>query len=53
VENGYISLEDKALLTRAWKTRNAAVHAGYPPDPEEVENMIDAIERICQWESPG
>lgn len=52
VEGGYISLEDKALLSKAWKTRNAAVHAGLPPTPEEVENMIDIIERICRpWEN--
>ena len=51
VEGGYISLEDKALLSKAWRIRNAAVHAGQPPDPEEVENMIDIIERICRpWE---
>ena len=50
-EQRLISLEDKVQLDKAWRTRNAAVHAGRPPDPEQVENMIDAIERIClPWE---
>ena len=50
-EDAYISLEDKAQLNKAWSVRNAAVHAGRPPDPEQVENMIDTIERICHdWE---
>jgi len=50
-EDGYISLEHKAQLGKAWRIRNAAVHAGRPPDPEQVDNMIDAIERICRpWE---
>jgi hypothetical protein len=52
-EDGYTSLEDKAQLDKAWRVRNAAVHAGRPPDPEQVENMIDTIERICRpWERP-
>ena len=52
-DDGYISLEDKAQLDKAWRIRNAAVHAGRPPDPEQVENMIDTIERICRpWEEP-
>jgi len=50
-EDEYISLEDKAQLDKAWRIRNAAVHAGRPPDPEQVDNMIDTIERICRsWE---
>ncbi len=49
--DGNISIEDKAQLDKAWRVRNAAVHAGRPPDPEQVENMIDTIERICRpWE---
>jgi hypothetical protein len=52
-EDGYISLEDKTQLDKAWRIRNAAVHAGRPPDPEQVDNMIDTIERICRpWEEP-
>jgi len=51
-EDGFISLEDKAQLDKAWRVRNAAVHAGRPPDPEQVDNMLDAIERICRpWET--
>jgi hypothetical protein len=51
VEGGHISLEDKVLLNKAWKTRNAAVHPEEAPSEEEVENMIDMIERICRpWE---
>ena len=50
-EDGFISPEDKAQLDKAWKIRNAAVHAGRPPDPEQVDNMIDTLERICRpWE---
>jgi hypothetical protein len=50
-DDEYITLEDKAQLDKAWRVRNAAVHAGRPPDPEQVDNMIDAIERICRsWE---
>jgi hypothetical protein len=50
-EDGYISLEDKTQLDKAWRIRNAAVHAGRPPDPEQVDNMIDTIERVCRpWE---
>jgi hypothetical protein len=50
-DDEYISLEDKAQLDKAWRIRNAAVHAGRPPDPEQVENMIDTIERICRpWQ---
>ncbi len=49
--DGNISIGDKAQLDKAWRIRNAAVHAGRPPDPEQVENMIDTIERICRpWE---
>jgi hypothetical protein len=52
-EDGNISPEDSAQLGKAWKVRNAAVHSGRPPDPEQVENMIDTIERICRpWEAP-
>ena len=52
-EDSYISLEDKAQLDKAWRVRNAAVHAGRPPEPEQVDNMIDTIERICgPWENP-
>jgi hypothetical protein len=40
------------LLRRAWTTRCAAVHPENTPTSEEVENMIDIIERICRpWES--
>ena len=50
-EDGYITVEDKAQLDKAWRIRNSAVHAGRPPDPEQVDNMIDTIERICRpWE---
>jgi hypothetical protein len=51
VEGGHITLEDKVLLSKAWKTRNAAVHPEEAPSEEEVENMIDMVERICRpWE---
>jgi hypothetical protein len=52
LEGGHISLGDRTLLRRAWSTRCAAVHPESTPTSEEVENMIDIIERICRpWES--
>ena len=52
LEGGHISLGDRALLRRAWSARCAAVHPENTPTSEEVENMIDIIERICRpWES--
>lgn len=50
-QDAHISLEEKTLLRRIWEIRNMAVHAGSPPSTEEVELMIDCIERICRkWE---
>jgi hypothetical protein len=52
LESGHISPGDRALLKRAWIARCAAVHPANAPTSEEVENMIDIIERICRpWES--
>jgi hypothetical protein len=52
VEDGHISLEEKTLLRKAWEVRCAAVHPGGSLAPEEVEIMIDTVERICRpWES--
>jgi len=52
LEAGHISLGDRTLLRRAWGARCAAVHPENSPTSEEVENMIDIIERICRpWES--
>jgi hypothetical protein len=52
LEGGHISLGDRTLLRRAWSARCAAVHPENTPTSEEVENMIDIIERICRpWES--
>jgi len=51
LEGGHISPGDMTLLRRAWTTRCAAVHPENTPTSEEVENMIDIIERICRpWE---
>ncbi len=55
-EDDRISLEEKTLLRKAWRVRNRAVHpdSSASLNPEEVDNMIDAIERIClPWERPG
>ena len=38
-EDDYISLEDKAQLDKAWRIRNAAVHAGRPPDPDALQQL--------------
>jgi hypothetical protein len=46
-KEGQITLEQKALLRRVWETRNAAVHPAANLTPEEVEVMIDTIERLC------
>jgi len=44
-----IRLEDKPELKRIWETRNRVVHPDRKrPEPEEVEAMIDCIERICR-----
>jgi HEAT repeat protein len=52
-EDSCVSLEDKTLLDKAQRIRNAAVHARRPPDPQRVDNMIDTIERICcRWVKP-
>ena len=52
LEGGHISPGDRTLLRRAWSARCAAVHPENTPTSEEVENMIDIIERICRpWES--
>jgi hypothetical protein len=43
--------EDPAELHYAWKVRNQAVHPGSTLQPEEVERMVDAVERICRgWD---
>lgn len=49
---GYIRPEDKVELERVWDTRNKAVHpSGKRAEREEVEVMIDLIQRICvPWE---
>lgn len=50
--DGRISLEEKTLLRRVWEGRNAAVHPEAGLTPEEVEVMIDTIERIClAWDT--
>ncbi len=48
-EDGRVSLEEKTLLRKAWRVRNRAVHpdSSASLNSEEVENMIDTIERIC------
>ncbi|MGH9395366.1 MAG: hypothetical protein ACRD18_00760 [Terriglobia bacterium] len=52
-QDGRISLEEKTALRRIWSVRNQAVHPEGPegaPGLAEVENMIDAIERISlRW----
>lgn len=52
LEAGHISLGDRALLDKAWKVRCDAVHPEGQVKLEEVENMIDTLERLCRpWES--
>lgn len=51
-EDRLISPGERTLLDRTWKTRNRAVHPFDVVGLEEVENMIDTIERICRpWET--
>ncbi len=45
--DGHVSLSQRTELRRIWAVRNQAVHPEGEPAPEAVENMIDAIERIC------
>jgi hypothetical protein len=50
-QDNRISLEEKIMLRKVWNARNQAVHPEGKLDASEVENMIDAIERICcRWE---
>jgi hypothetical protein len=48
-QDGRLSPEEVALLRKVWRVRNQAVHPDSSPslNPEEVDSMIDAIERIC------
>lgn len=54
-DKGSIRVEDKIDLDCVWKTRNKVVHPlGSRPEREEVEVMIDYIERIASpWERLG
>ncbi len=50
-QDGRITLEEKIILRKVWNARNQAVHPEGKLDASQVENMIDAIERICcRWE---
>jgi hypothetical protein len=42
-----------AELQRVWELRNRVVHPdNQPVTPEEVERMVDTVERVCRpWES--
>ncbi len=52
-EDGLIRPGERTLLDKTWKTRNDAVHPFDKVSLEEVENMIDTIERICRpWDTP-
>lgn len=49
-QDGLISLDEQTTLRRIWRLRNQAVHPEGQLAIEEVENMIDGIERIChRW----
>lgn len=45
-QDGQITLEEKTMLRRVWEARNLAVHPEGNLSAAEVENMIEAIERI-------
>lgn len=47
-QDGHVPLEEKVILHRVWGVRNAAVHGEGTPGLAEIENMIDAIERISR-----
>jgi hypothetical protein len=52
--NHIIQPGERADLRSIWLTRNRAVHAGEEPTIEEVEVMIERIERICSaWDIPS
>lgn len=42
-----IAMVEYVELKDAVKVRNKAVHSAAPPRAEELENMIDIVERIC------
>ncbi|MGH9468921.1 MAG: hypothetical protein ACRD1N_01100 [Terriglobia bacterium] len=51
-QDGHISLEEKTILRKVWAARNQAVHPEGALSSAEVENMIDAIERIdARWDT--
>ena len=54
-DKAHIRAEDRTDLDRVWEIRNKVVHPmGKRPEREEVEVMIDYIERIAApWESLG
>jgi hypothetical protein len=53
-EDGHIRLADTTLLRRTWETRNRAVHGERGLTEEEVEIMIETIERLClPWDAPS
>lgn len=55
-QKNFIRPEDNVELKRVWEIRNKAVHpaSGDRPTREEVEVMIDVIQRICvPWEKHG
>jgi hypothetical protein len=53
-QDKHILPEQRPELHRVWEIRNASVHAGQRPSPEEVEHMLDLIESICRrWDVAG
>jgi hypothetical protein len=49
-EVGEVAQEHRPELERIWEIRNASMHPTRTPTTEEVEVMVDQIERICgRW----
>lgn len=46
-DGGIVTRHDARSLQRAWKTRDKAVHPDRHLAPEEVEEMLDTIGRVC------
>lgn len=46
-QDGHIELHHKTALNEVWRIRNKAVHFRDSPSAEEVEKLIDQIQKIC------
>jgi hypothetical protein len=46
VEKGYLANHEKEILNTALEAGNAATHRGYKPESEELNHVVDVVERL-------